>query len=90
MKSTNKASQSTMNIFTDLEANLSTDSDGELLIKLHDYLGQTSQTLKARLSESKETTDKKQIQKLEQATQAAQNIICAVWKNFHPRKRLPV
>lgn len=90
MKPTNKASQSMMNIFTDLEANLSTDTDGDLLVKLYDYLEQTSQTLKARLSESKEAIDKKQIQKLEQATQAAQNIICAVWKNFHPRKRLPV
>jgi hypothetical protein len=40
--------------------------------------------------ESKEISDKKQVQKLEEATRAAQKIICTVWKNFHPKKRLPV
>jgi hypothetical protein len=89
MKPTKPAAQS-MSIFTDLEANLATDTDGSLLLQLHTYLEQTSQTLKQKLMESRETMDKKQVQKLEEATRAAQKIICTVWKNFHPRKRLPV
>jgi hypothetical protein len=90
MKANNQVSQNSMNIFTDLEANLAADTEGELLIQLHDYLGQTSQKLKGKLIESKDTIDSKHIQKLEQATDAAQKIICSVWKNFHPRKRIPI
>ena len=42
MKPTKPAAQS-MSIFTDLEANLATDTDGSLLLQLHTYLEQTSQ-----------------------------------------------
>ena len=79
-----------MAMFADLETTLATDNDGRMLLALHNYLNQISRLLKDRLSECKELEDKKQIKKLEQAAAAAQQIICTVWKNFHPKARLPV
>ncbi|MCA2927248.1 MAG: hypothetical protein IM326_14185 [Microcystis sp. M020S1] len=87
---TETLSKDGMAMFVDLETKLAADNDGRMLLALHNYLNQISRLLKDRLLECKELEDKKKIKKLEEAALASQQIICTVWKNFHPNKRLPV
>lgn len=77
-------------MFTDIETRLASDYDGTNITGMMAHLDQGCKKLREAYQKADDAKERQQIKQLQDAHEAAANIIRTVWKSFHPSKRVPV